>query len=308
MSAPDVSVLLATRDRDFVLAGTLLHMARVVEASEASVQIVVVDNGSDDTTASVLEYFEGLLPLEALSEPLPGKNRALNRGLDAVEGRLVVFTDDDVIPADGWLDALVRASHAWEAHDIFGGRVLPRYPRGRGPAFQDREFLEWAYSHWSPEQDEGPTESLPLGPNFAVRASSLTDFELDETIGPGTSSGAMGSETTFIQTLLDRGSSMVYVPGSLVGHVVTPHQLSRPYLIRRAYRLGRGIVRWGGHDRSPRIGGVPRHLWREVVSTWVGAKLPWRGETDRLRSRLAHERARGRIDEYRSGGEDSNRG
>jgi glycosyltransferase involved in cell wall biosynthesis len=300
MNRPDVSVLLATRDRDSVLEATLTHCVRTVASSRVSVEFVVVDNGSVDDTTSVLERFSEALPLVALSEPRPGKNRALTLGLAAARAPLVVFTDDDVVPADGWLDELWRASREWPEHDVFGGRVIPRYPPDRGPAFSDRGFAEWAYSHWEPDQDEGPTDALPLGPNFAVRADSLAEVTLDATIGPGSESGAMGSETTLIKSLLDRGSSIVYVPGSTVEHLVTPDQLSRTYLLRRAFRLGRGLARWDVDDHSPRLAGVPRYLWREVASTWVASRLPWRDDLARFEARLAHQRAKGAVAEYRA--------
>ena len=44
----------------------------------------------------VLADYRGPMPLEHLQESRLGKNHALNTGLTAAEGDLVVLTDDDV--------------------------------------------------------------------------------------------------------------------------------------------------------------------------------------------------------------------
>ena len=89
MSRPAVSVVLATRNRDYVLAHTLAHLARVVSASSLELEVVVVDNGSSDSTAKVLSYFENHLPLVATFESRQGKNRALNRALALAKGESI---------------------------------------------------------------------------------------------------------------------------------------------------------------------------------------------------------------------------
>src|SRR6476659_1134068 len=94
MSDAQLTVLLATRDRAPVLARVLDGFRRV-EAPPVAWKLVVVDNGSKDGTSDVIDSVRRDLPLELLHESLPGKNRALNRGLDALEGRLVIVTDDD---------------------------------------------------------------------------------------------------------------------------------------------------------------------------------------------------------------------
>lgn len=299
VSRHDISVVLATRDRDSVLAGTLTHIGRTLRACDLDVEIIVVDNGSVDSTAEVLSYFEDHLPLVVLSEPEPGKNRALNRALAVADGALIVFTDDDVIPSDRWLQHLFEATDRWPDHDVFGGRIIPRYPPGREPPFTDPDFTSFAYSFWAPEGGEGPTEELPFGPNFAVRASSMESITLNERIGPGAT--GMGSETTLLKDLIARGSRIVYIPDATVHHVVSPYQLEPGYLVRRSFRLGVGTAWWSRDESSRRILNVPRHLWRSLVESWITAHLPFADDLRKLRARLDLEFVRGQIHAYRRG-------
>ena len=73
----EVSVIIATRDRAGPLARTLSSLSRQ-EVGRLAWQVLVVDNGSSDSTRDVIDSFKGRLPLIGLNEPTPGKSRALN--------------------------------------------------------------------------------------------------------------------------------------------------------------------------------------------------------------------------------------
>lgn len=99
-----VSVVLCTYNRAdrveapirSVLAGT---------ASELDYELVVVDDGSTDTTQKVLAELEDP-HLRVIRRPNGGLCTARNTGLAAARGRWTVFLDDDDLPEKGWLDAL----------------------------------------------------------------------------------------------------------------------------------------------------------------------------------------------------------
>jgi glycosyltransferase involved in cell wall biosynthesis len=92
-------------------------------------KLVIVDNNSEDGTSSVLAEFADRLPLLTLRERRAGKSRALNRAIPALEGDLVVATDDDVLPDPGWLAALRHAADTHPEATMFGGPVLPHWSR-----------------------------------------------------------------------------------------------------------------------------------------------------------------------------------
>lgn len=264
----DASVILATRDRSSLLAQTLAHLRRLA-ASGLSWELIVVDNGSADDTPSVLRAAAEGLPLLVEREPSAGKNRALNRALDIAQGELLIFTDDDVIADPAWLTNLVGAARRWPDVGIFGGRVLLEFPPGT-PAWLQQPFHgALNFARYAPADPEGPTQHLPNGPNFAVRAGALQGLRYREDIGPQAGVAyAMGSETELIVRLRAAGTRMVYVPSATVHHVVQPQQLTDRYLCGRSYRLGRGQVRSGQTHhgaRSSFLLGAPRYLWRSAA-------------------------------------------
>src|SRR5262249_47413690 len=123
----DASVLIATRNRGPLLERTLNHLKRQ-ELAEIHWELIVVDNGSTDNTASVLARASEQLPLIVIHESHPGKNVALNRALAVARGNLLVFTDDDVEPSSQWLLSLFSASRRWIGWSIFCGPIYPDYP------------------------------------------------------------------------------------------------------------------------------------------------------------------------------------
>lgn len=302
----DVSVIIATRDRATLLADTLGHIARQ-EVGALAWEAIVVDNGSTDRTAAVLESARGTLPLVPLSEPRPGKNRAMNRALEAARGRLLIFSDDDVVPGPGWVREMARAADRWKEHGIFGGPVLLTFPAGTPEWLKECAFQGANLPQFVQPQGEGPLAQAPFGPNYAVRRALLAGLRFDEGIGPtaGTSY-AMGSETELLYRLMKhQGVGAVYVPDAAIQHVVLPTQLETASLLRRSFRSGRSAVRlgwdWYVTRRGRPILGAPGYLWRMALA--AGANYAVRLPTGRRRSLAAGLRLSyllGCIHEYRS--------
>ena len=94
-----LSVIISTRNRAHAIAACLASIeAAFANASLPDGEIVVVDNGSQDSTAQIIKAWAAAnphVPVQALSEPCPGKARALNRAVHASRGELLAFTDDD---------------------------------------------------------------------------------------------------------------------------------------------------------------------------------------------------------------------
>jgi glycosyltransferase involved in cell wall biosynthesis len=265
----DVSVLLATRNRGALLRDTLSTLTRLA-ASGLTWEVIAVDNGSTDDTGAVLAEMSSRLPLVALHEPRPGKNTALNRALELARGELLVFTDDDVLADPDWLVEHTRAAQKWPAATIFAGAISPRFPADTPERVRQHEPIRTLLCNFALPQEEGFTDTLPLGPNFSVRASAMKGLRYEEGIGPRQGRDfAMGSETELLKRLRDRGDRIVYVPSARVEHVVQPHQTEIEWLLGRSFRLGRGLTRMGFVYAEPatRILGVPSYMWREFART-----------------------------------------
>ncbi len=158
----DISVVLATFNRDDILARTLASF-EALETEGLQWQCFVVDNACRDETRRLVDGFTGSLPVRYLEELKAGKNNALLKAMPLVEGDLVIFTDDDVIADPGWLIRLWQGAQHLPQYDLFGGRILPMFPEGLSPE-----------------------EGIDLDNGFTRSAYVIADWELPEgEIRPG---------------------------------------------------------------------------------------------------------------------------
>ena len=302
MAPLDVSILFSTRNRVDILARTL-ETFRALDTRDLTWELVAVDNGSSDSTAGVLARARESLPLVTLSEPVPGKNRALNRALAIARGRLLIFTDDDVLPSHGWVAEYVAAARRWPGHSIFAGTIRPAMPPGTPPALADERFrfASVAFARYNPTSVEGVVTELPFGPNHAIRSRLLDGMRLCESIGPCGRNYPMGSETELLLRLRARGEGVVFVPSAPVVHVIEPHQVSLRWLWGRGFRFGRGQVRLDPDVSSRQLLGAPRYLFREAAVAGVqaayGTVINSRRKWERV---IAMGIACGAIREYRA--------
>lgn len=110
---PTVTVLIAARNEELRIPKCLdCLMSQDYDARR--LQIIIVDDRSDDGTASVLsaycDRFPGRLTIRTLKETGRGfspKKYALSRGLEEATGEIIVTTDADCIMSDGWISAIV---------------------------------------------------------------------------------------------------------------------------------------------------------------------------------------------------------
>jgi glycosyltransferase involved in cell wall biosynthesis len=81
--------------------------------------VIVVDNGSTDSTPQVVSRF----PVTYLQESVPGPSAARNRGVSHARGDVVVFVDADTLPTRHWL-AEMTAPFVDGNNVVVGGRAL----------------------------------------------------------------------------------------------------------------------------------------------------------------------------------------
>ena len=120
----DISVIISTWNRCDSLERLLTNFVRIYGNSKLDWELIVVDNNSTDRTQDVLSGFVGRLPLRIHFEPRQGKSVACNSALQHAHGDVLLWTDDDVIPVQGWLEANLSRFNAGDADVVFG-KVVP---------------------------------------------------------------------------------------------------------------------------------------------------------------------------------------
>ena len=242
VSEIQLSVMLATRNGEHVLRRTLEGYVNA-QLPSAPWELLVIDNGSTDGSVAILESFRSRLPLRVITESRPGKNRALNAGLEVRRGQLVVLTDDDAVPEKSFLVAWERVLGEHLDIDLFGGRIRPFFevPPPRWLLASPHEF---ALMFGERDLAEGAVDAGELyGGNMAIRARVFdAGNRFAEGIGPDGSDSEypMGSEVEFCLRVARSGAKSRFNRGPVVDHIVRPSQWTKKAWIRRAFRSGRG--------------------------------------------------------------------
>jgi glycosyltransferase involved in cell wall biosynthesis len=108
--APRFSVIVPTYNRAATIASTLEAVAAQTFVDH---EVVVVDDGSTDDTATVVKDLD-LIHVTYLWQPNAGVSAARNRGVEDARGEYVVFLDTGDVPRADWLasfDLMIRAFH-----------------------------------------------------------------------------------------------------------------------------------------------------------------------------------------------------
>lgn len=74
------------------------------DVDPGSVEIIVVDNDSQDRTPELVRQF----PVRLVHEPVRGYAPARNAGVRAAQGEIIAFTDADCVAEPDWLSKLLR--------------------------------------------------------------------------------------------------------------------------------------------------------------------------------------------------------
>jgi len=150
-----ISVVIPTFNRSAALRDCLLALAR--EPAEVPFEVILVDDGSTDDTAEVVEGLRSSItaPLRLLRQANQGPAVARNRGVDEARGELIVFLGDDIIVEPGYLDRIRAAylRHEGELHGIVGNT---RYEADSvatpfGSWFEEHAKLQFDYPDVSTE-------------------------------------------------------------------------------------------------------------------------------------------------------------
>lgn len=109
--APETaSMIIPVHNEERVLPAKLANLA-VLDYPADRLQVVFVSDGSTDGTLKLLREAAPALPFRLSVVEVPeraGKAHALNTGLDAADGQIIIFTDASILLEPGAVSALLR--------------------------------------------------------------------------------------------------------------------------------------------------------------------------------------------------------
>lgn len=258
------SIILCTRNRAAALQQTLTALENLEIASSRKVEVIVVDNASTDDTATAVRNAKlRNMEVRYYYEAQKGKAHALNSGLAVARGDVILFTDDDVLLAEDWVEQMV-SSLVDEGCDAVTGQITLA-PQLMRPWLSPMQRWNLASSN-DARLHEGSRELI--GANMGFRRSVLERVpRFDPELGPG----ALGfaEDTLFGWQLVEAGFKIGYAPKARAIHQLDSSRLRRANWLNDSRKRGRTeayiLYHWEHGDiRSPRL----KWLW-----CWIKLRL-----------------------------------
>lgn len=266
------SVIVCTYNRAHLLGDLLAALND--ELAGADAEIVVVDNASTDETEAVVRAASVTVPLQYVLESRQGLSHARNRGVAESTGEIVVFIDDDALPAPGWLAAHLQPYADDPRLGTVGGPIHLRYPEGiREPWWLSPLFHRTlgAYDMGPDDRPYGDDVATPPGGNMSLRRAALDDVGLFDTeLGRSGDSYLAGEEFELVHRLYRAGWSGRYVPEALAFHLVPAERLRLGWFRNRFHanwKTSAALTERGfaGRSGSSPLGSLLRTLAHDVV-------------------------------------------
>ena len=232
-----VSVIVPVRDNAAGLESLLSALVNQTFPQEAY-EVIVVDNGSRDSTAAVARRYEQSHPglVRVLIEASRANSYlARNIGIRNSTGEVIAMIDSDCMPVKGWIEAGVRALAAADV-DLAGGKITWIQPPQPESAQLFDELVHLQNDRSIDAFGRTPTANL-----FVKR--SVIDAQ-----GLFPTHARSGVDGLWTETASKAGFKLVYV---LEAEVLHPTRRFAE-LMKKHIRLGSGQpAAWAGRRRRP---------------------------------------------------------
>jgi len=227
MEIPIISVIVPVYNASKTLELCLQSLSDL-DYPKNKLEIIVVDNGSTDSSVAIAEGFGVHLLLET---GIRSSYAARNKGILASKGELIAFTDADCIVTPGWLRHL--ALH-WDDATIgcFAGEIEAYKPESLVERFSDKAGIL---------RQAGTLNSSYLA--YTQTANSAYRRDIFDKVGlfiPKMISGGDADISWRMQRQL--GLQIKFIPDALVYH---KHRTSLAGLFNQFRKYEHGKLLWG---------------------------------------------------------------
>ncbi len=247
-----LSIIIPTRNRCTFLRDALDSLKPEV-AGDIPAEIIVIDNGSTDSTRDVVTAFAATAacPVVYRYEARPGLHVGRHLGAELAQAPLLAYLDDDVIVQPGWLRAVVERFDSDASIALVGGPCRPRWevpPPAWIDAFREECLGGWCLGQLSLLDLGSEAKDIPaayvFGCNYCIRKNLLYKFggfnpdgmpiHLSKYRGNGESGLSLAIENSDYR--------ITYDPKAAIDHRVPAERVTINYFRFIAYRVGISVA------------------------------------------------------------------
>jgi glycosyltransferase involved in cell wall biosynthesis len=229
---------------------------------EALFEVIVVDNGSTDDTASVLQRWSRQDPrFRNVFESKLGLSCGKNAGIRNARAPLLLFTDDDTLVDPRWIQTYLTFFAAHRADLIVAGGTQVPIPHDLGPWpdwFDDPSLAEVGLLRYEQQRTLGPSEYV-WGANMAIPRSVFDVCGAwNENVGPRGADKTTFEDTEFQDRVHAHGIAVWYCPDAVIRHrvdrgVITPRRICSTTFLRGRNKFWQDTIpQWHDISRVPR--------------------------------------------------------
>jgi glucosyl-dolichyl phosphate glucuronosyltransferase len=266
-----ITVAICTWNRSELLKRTMSQMAEELFPPRVDWELLVVNNNCTDDTESVVESFQGRLPIRQIVEQKQGLSFARNAAVSCASGDYILWTDDDVIVDSGWLAAYESAFARYPEAAFFGGPIQPWFegmpPRWMATDAWSLISTAFAALDYGTRECKASCSRLPFGANYAIRLDWQRRHLYDPRFGRRPETTISGEETIVLLGIIKEGGTGWWIPDAQVRHWIPKSRQSLAYLREYYAGYGRTLNRQSSAGAYPLVFGKPRWLLRHALES-----------------------------------------
>ena len=224
---PFFSIIIPTYNRPDQLTACLQALT-LLDYPPTRFEVIIVDDGSPVSLEPVVNELAENINIKLIRQTNAGPATARNFGATQARGELLVFTDDDCLPATDWLRAFAQQVIA-HPNSLIGGHTINALPNTRFST-ASQTLVSYLYDYYGANNKES---SFFTSNNLAVLRTEFQALGGFDTNFPL----AAGEDRDFCIRWSEAGKQMVYAPRALVYHT---HAMTLRSFWRQHFNYGRG--------------------------------------------------------------------
>lgn len=245
---PFVSVIVPTYNDSERLDKCLAALGHQ-DYDENRYEIIVVDNGSADSTANTIRKHSAK---QVYYDRIQSSYAARNAGIRQAKGEIYAFTDSDCLPSEKWLESGVRRLRESKNCGLVGGSIRVFYEHEIHPTLVERFDRLTAF-----HQKENIGKS-----HFSVTANLFTTRNVMEKVGLFDPNLKSGGDVEWGNRVHRNELKLIYADNVVISH---PARRSLHQIFKKNRRVAKGFDPLAGPGKASPL---------DIALEWMGRVSP----------------------------------